>query len=968
MKTTRMITIALAAASSLLTIFPATILAADAARVVGDLQVDGIHFTEDGSVVRKLSDFSSPWTIYNLDLYFLGGNVGIGTMTPAQKLSVAGTIESTAGGFKFPDGTTLTTAGLYVLKTGDAMTGTLNISSGNLTLPATSATGGIIYSGGSPLIHRFGSYNFFAGINAGNLTMTGIGYNTAIGSNALSLNTTGNNNSASGASSLYSNTTGYQNTASGMSALRNNTTGYQNTASGLSALYTNTTGAQNTASGVRALASNTEGNWNTALGYNAGSNQTVGSNNIYIGHNVLGVAGESNVTRIGNGQTQTFISGAVTAGSFVGNGSGLTGITASQTAAVAKSGDTMTGQLNLPASGVKIGNSHGAITENWWEFGKNDGVTGTGIDFHGGTTLTDFAARIYRLAGDNAAIQITNAGTGPMEFRTGASLNPNMVITGTGKVGIGTATPSSLLSVGPSMIGTALSSAIVTNAESLGTAAGNVLNLANFGFISANQTSLGIKARRNTNGTDWQTSAIGLSFDVDNTSPVNNAQIWLTAAGKVGIGTYAPSEQLEITGNLALPATTATTGIIRSGGETFIHNFGGLNFFAGNSAGNLNMTGSSNVGIGNYSLQANTTGSNNSTSGYSGLYANTTGSNNTASGARALFANTTGSSNTASGSGALYANITGHQNTATGWWSLFVNQGNENTANGVLTLYNNVTGSYNTASGISSLYYNTTGNSNTASGKSSLYYNTTGSDNTASGISSLYYNTTGNSNTAIGIGALSSNTTGNNNIAIGAGAASTLTTGDGNIYIGTETNGVSNESNVISIGGRIILGRETSTGYGRTRIHGIYNAGFDANTGKPVYVDNWGRLGTASITISSLRFKEDIQDMGDATDNLMKLRPVVFHYKPEYDNGTRLLQYGLIAEEVAEVYPGLVQYDEAGKPNSVYYNFVNAMLLNEVQKQHGTIEEQKERIRGLEEKLVSQDNRLTRLEGLMNAK
>ena len=111
-----------------------------------------------------------------------------------------------------------------------------------------------------------------------------------------------------------------------------------------------------------------------------------------------------------------------------------------------------------------------------------------------------------------------------------------------------------------------------------------------------------------------------------------------------------------------------------------------------------------------------------------------------------------------------------------------------------------------------------------------------------------------------------------------------------------------------------------------------------------MYINTLGQLGTVT---SSLRFKENVLDMGDASHGIMDLRPVTFNYKPQYDDGSHLLQYGLIAEEVARVYPGLVQYDKSGKPLSVRYQFVNAMLLNEVQQQHREIEELKSQVQML---------------------
>ena len=275
--------------------------------------------------------------------------------------------------------------------------------------------------------------------------------------------------------------------------------------------------------------------------------------------------------------------------------------------------------------------------------------------------------------------------------------------------------------------------------------------------------------------------------------------------------------------------------------------------------------------------------------------------------------------------------------------TLISTYGSNNFFAGVNAGHSNTTGYSNTASGAGALYSNTTANSNTAFGSSALYtqsYNAGyETSNTAVGDQSMYYNqptsiNNGKHNTAIGVQALYSNTTGSGNIAIGYGAGYSQTTGNNNIYIGT-VGGVAGESNVIRIGGG-------STTY----IQGIWNSNVSNPGGvTQVYVDNTGHVG---VVLSSRRFKEDIQDMGNTTDGLMRLRPVTFYYKPEYANGSHLLQYGLIAEEVAKVYPDLVAYDDKGEPNTVSYQFVNAMLLNEVQKQHREIENLKERLSQLE--------------------
>jgi hypothetical protein len=241
----------------------------------------------------------------------------------------------------------------------------------------------------------------------------------------------------------------------------------------------------------------------------------------------------------------------------------------------------------------------------------------------------------------------------------------------------------------------------------------------------------------------------------------------------------------------------------------------------------------------------------------------------------------------------------------------------------------------------------TTGNYNTALGVQALSANTTGLFNTALGWTALNANTTGFSNLALGPGAMSGNTTGTNNIAIGPGALELLKTGTWNIkiggfgsaYTGAESSniiigndGQAGESNTIRIG----TSGTAAAAQSSTFIAGIN--GVTSSGGTAVFVNTSGQLGTAT---SSLRFKEDVENMADASAGLMQLRPVTFRYKPAYDDGSHLLQYGLIAEEVAAVYPKLVQYDEEGNPLAVRYHFVNAMLLNEVQKQHRAIEEQR---------------------------
>ena len=278
-------------------------------------------------------------------------------------------------------------------------------------------------------------------------------------------------------------------------------------------------------------------------------------------------------------------------------------------------------------------------------------------------------------------------------------------------------------------------------------------------------------------------------------------------------------------------------------------------------------------------------------------------------------------SNTAVGTGALASNTTGFFNTASGTNALASNTtGGSNTASGSGALRGNTTGGSNTASGSAALNRNTTGSFNTASGFFALLSNTTGFDNTASGRSALVNNTTGISNTAIGSGALQSNIAGNNNTAIGFGAGASQTTGSFNIYL--DNSGVEAESNTIRIGA---LGVHT-----RAFIQGISGVS-TAEAGTAVLIDSAGQLGTLS---SSRRYKEEIHDMGEASSGLLRLRPVTFRYKEAFADGARRVQYGLVAEEVAGVYPDLVVYSLTGEVETVQYHKLNAMLLNELQKHH----------------------------------
>jgi hypothetical protein len=343
----------------------------------------------------------------------------------------------------------------------------------------------------------------------------------------------------------------------------------------------------------------------------------------------------------------------------------------------------------------------------------------------------------------------------------------------------------------------------------------------------------------------------------------------------------------------------------------------------------------------------------NTAEGTNALLSRTTGIYNTGIGIYSLLSLTEGSFCTGLGAGTLLAN-TANNNTATGAGALLSNTiGEENTANGTFALFSNTTGVVNTAVGASALQNNTDGNFNTAVGQGALRANTSGQENTAIGFAALgnnppnnfntavgsfaLLNITGNSNTAVGSKALQANITGNNNTAIGNNALIS-STGSGNLALGASAgNGVSTASNVICIGtsGANV---DDSCFIGKIYFNVQPIVGTDPDS---VTITSAGRLGRGNV--SSRRYKHDIKSMDKASEGLYALKPVSFRYNKEYD-ATQTLAFGLIAEEVAEVYPALVGRNSEGQPESVRYEQINAMLLNEFLKAHRKMEEQQKQI------------------------
>ncbi len=301
----------------------------------------------------------------------------------------------------------------------------------------------------------------------------------------------------------------------------------------------------------------------------------------------------------------------------------------------------------------------------------------------------------------------------------------------------------------------------------------------------------------------------------------------------------------------------------------------------------------------------------------------TPGVANTFVGQGAGFQSTSGDENTFTGASAGASNALGFGNTFTGGSAgERTNQGSENTFDGVEAGADNVDGYSNVFVGVSA-GIRSNGSANTFVGPNAGALNVTGDQNTFLGNFAGYYDMSGS-----------------NDIYIGSFGATSQT-----------------ESNAIRIGGDTGLGPQTAA-----YIAGIYSS--TSSSGIPVYINSNGQLGTQT---SSQRFKEQIRDMGDSTSALMKLRPVTFVYKPEYAKDEQTLRYGLIAEEVAKVYPELVAYDQDAQPYSVRYQYLSTMLLNEMQKQYRRAESEAEVVKMQERKISNLEQRLSRLEKLVGS-
>ena len=409
------------------------------------------------------------------------------------------------------------------------------------------------------------------------------------------------------------------------------------------------------------------------------------------------------------------------------------------------------------------------------------------------------------------------------------------------------------------------------------------------------------------------------------------------------------------------------------------------NLFVGVGAGASNA-GTQNTFVGANAATSNTSGNYNTVIGEEAGFFKNVGDHNTFAGYRAGYRNHQGNFN------AFFGDEAGHYNNgnnnvfvgrAAGFGPLNYagNQGSNNTLVGA-EAGRNTSGYSNTFVGYQAGYRNTTGGGNTFIGLLAGSHHTTTGGNTFIGLLAGYSNITGAYNTFSGIAAGVGNN-GNGNTFLGYNSGLFTDTGDFDIYLGsTDGAGAPGESHTIRIGTLQQYFDDEQCdpflapcGQDATYIAGIYDS--NATVAKKatdlvvcVNPDGglYGAIGGTTCTLSSRRFKEQIANMGDSSSKLFQLRPVTFFYKPQYDDGSHLPQYGLIAEEVATVYPELVAYDKDGQPYSVKYQLLAPMLLNELQKQHTVVAAQQDVIKTQQEQINDLQQRLSRLESLIERK
>jgi hypothetical protein len=975
--------------------------------------------------------YSNAVTLNNASNSFAGTFAGNGT-------GLTGVLPAAGSPSYIQNGTTQQTGNLNISGNG-TLGGTLSAAvvnsslsyqiGGSAVLNIQSPTGANLFLG--------------VGAGANNVSSQGLG-NTFSGYSAGHTNSTGSNNTFFGSSAGYSNTTGNQNTFYGFGAGYQSTFGSQNTFIGLNAGGQNTTGSNNVFLGNGAGANDTTGNSNIYLGNAGCTPPCTESNIIRIGTQgntagqqnttyiagvygnapagalpvVINAAGQMGTTTAGigvtsfNGRTGAVVpaSGDYTfsllggtlgssqlggtygnavmlnnssnsfAGTFAGNGVGLTGV--------------------LPAAGSPNYIQNGTTTQN-----ANFNIGGSGS---AGGDLN--AGGVYRIGG-NAVVNIGLPADGNLFVGVGAGVH-NAPGTGLYNVFIGgSAGNSNTTASGNAFIGFQAGVANTTGGANtfLGDSAGlsnqtgccNLFtgNASGFSNTTGSGNAFAGPNAGYSNTTGDNNVFAGSSAGYSNTTGGNNTTLGTLAgqhlvagSNNIDIGyNTGPASDESNTVRIGVPGTQTATfmaGIsgapTNGGAPVFIDSNGklgttggiggggGVTSFNGRSGAVFSMFGDYSfpmlVGtLADFQLSGSYSSFvqfNNAFGNFSGTFGGTFFGNGsgltgvvTAPGAPFYIQNTTsqqtGANFNIDGSGVLGGTLSAATVNAGSAYSISTSP--------VLSIGSKADGNLfvGVLSGPANIAGMATGN--TFVGAGSGQFNTSGYGNSFFGYGSGGPTNAGHSNVMSGTQVGNSNTSGSDNVFSGFQAGFNNSTGSRNIFIGTLAgSNIQKGSNNIAIGYLAGPGADTSNS---TYISGIYSSNV---SGSAVFVNPSGQLGTLT---SSRRFKEQINDMGDSSSALMKLRPVTFLYKPEYEKGPRTLQYGLIAEEVADVYPDLVAYEPDGKPYTVKYQYLTTMLLNEAQKQYRraeaeakVISQQQDEIESLRKQSEEFQRRLERLE------
>ncbi len=669
------------------------------------------------------------------------------------------------------------------------------------------------------------------------------------------------------------------------------------------------TASQSAGSVSVGLSNNNGGSQNTIVGTGIGLNG-VGSNNTFVGYSIAGLATP--------GTNNTAI-GSQSAGGLTGSNNTFLGV---------KSGVVLASGSNNTFLGANSG--FNLFSGNSDIYLANGGVDGENNVIRIGTQGTSAGQQnqVY-IAGINGStisngspVLVDSAG----KLGTGGGNNFN--ITGNyqiGGVSVLSDQGSANLLVGPN--------AGATNAGTgntlLGNSAGAQVTTGSFNTILGNQAATGLT----TGSSDIFVGSNG--FGLQGTSN----SIFIGNQGS-GTGQQNATYIAGILGGATLngiPVFIDSNGRLGTqGGQSLVSSFNGRAGIVVPAANDYS-----------FSLLSGSVDSTQLNGTYSSVL---TFSNSGNSFIGANF-NTTGTYQI-NGNNALSARSS-NSNLSVGLFNASVSSGSKNTYVGIGTAQFGGSSSNNTMLGYLAGEFNS-GSTNTYIGASAGVFAQSGNDNSVLGANAGANLTSGGTNTLIGSASGNQITTGSRNVFIGYAAANQITTGSDNIYVNSiADSNSSSESNTIRIG----IGGSGSFQQNRAFIAGI--AGTSVSGGVNVVINGNGQLGW---TGSSRRFKDTILDMGSASSKLFQLRPVTFFYKPQFDDGSHILQYGLIAEEVAEIYPDLVVYDKDGQPETVRYHLLAPMLLNELQKQHEVVRQQQDVIRTQQRQLNIQQQQIELLQ------